>query len=126
MSTENDVSTTSAPTEETVTLTPEEQRALEFIEKAEKILHKSALKSLFNKKTEDPADLYQQAANQYKMVKKYEEAANCFLKVAILTEKEKIPTKTAMAYVNASNAFRVAKDYESNFIKFKFKKLNLV
>jgi tetratricopeptide (TPR) repeat protein len=116
MSTENDVSTTSAPTEETVTLTPEEQRALEFIEKAEKILHKSALKSLFNKKTEDPADLYQQAANQYKMVKKYEEAANCFLKVAILTEKEKIPTKTAMAYVNASNAFRVAKDYESNFI----------
>jgi Soluble NSF attachment protein, SNAP len=83
---------------------PHAKQAKELVDKAEKTL-KSWL-YLKGNKTEDALELYQQAANKYKMAKCYHEAGETFTRMAPCHLKLDSKYEAANAYVDASNCYR--------------------
>ncbi|KAL5720877.1 hypothetical protein ACHQM5_013506 [Ranunculus cassubicifolius] len=75
----------------------------EFEKKAEKKINGWGL---FGSKYEDAAELYEKAANSYKLGKSWEKAAAMYLKLAGCHIKLESKHETASAYVDAANAYK--------------------
>ncbi|KAJ3698386.1 hypothetical protein LUZ61_002091 [Rhynchospora tenuis] len=80
-----------------------EAKGDELERKAEK---KLAGWGIFGSKQEDAADLYDKAANQFKLAKKWEKAANAYVKLANCHLKMESKHDAASAYVEAANCYK--------------------
>ncbi|KAJ1697937.1 hypothetical protein LUZ63_006449 [Rhynchospora breviuscula] len=80
-----------------------EAKGDELERKAEK---KLAGWGIFGSKQEDAADLYDKAANQFKLAKKWERAANAYIKLANCQLKMESKHDAASAYIEAANCYK--------------------
>ena len=64
-------------------------------------------------KWEEAGDLFQQAANAFKLEKLFLEAGDAFAKEAECREKSKEPNDAANAWWNAAKAYKQAQNIES-------------
>lgn len=89
-----------------------EERALEFITKGDKALNKF---SLFggDSKYENAKELYQKAANQYKVEKLWSEAGDAFVKVAECEIKMKSQHEAASTFKDAASCFKKSNPEEA-------------
>ena len=90
-----------------------EAKGLEFKRKADKVLKGSFLGNFMRGKqdrADEAKDLYQQAANCYKLAQNFDEALNCYQKCIECEEKE---TDAAPYYRDAANCIK-----ETNLDKF--------
>lgn len=78
-------------------------RGADFEKKAEK---KISGWGLFGSKFEDAADLYEKAANCYKLAKSWDKAAEVYIKLAGCHMKLESKHEAASAYVDAANAYK--------------------
>mmetsp|Transcript_3767 Transcript_3767/g.5473 ORF Transcript_3767/g.5473 Transcript_3767/m.5473 type:complete len:295 (-) Transcript_3767:1151-2035(-) len=83
----------------------EERRARELITKAEVALNKWSFFGSSTTKFEDARELYSKAANNYKIAKKWHEAAECFLKCAEMSIKLDSQFDAATNHVLAAEMF---------------------
>lgn len=98
---------------------PAKSPAQVLIEKADKKANSSGgWFSSSSTKFEEAGDLYQQAANAYKLEKLFKEAGDAFAREAECREKCKEQNEAANAWWNASKAYkRGFPDCESSFIE---------
>jgi alpha-soluble NSF attachment protein len=85
------------------------QQAVEFRSLAEKKLKKGGLfSSLFSggSKLDEAQELYQKAGNQFKLAHEWNDAADCYVQYAIVSQKIGMPTEEAQGYVEAANCLR--------------------
>ncbi|KAG6433723.1 hypothetical protein SASPL_105338 [Salvia splendens] len=75
----------------------------EFERKAEK---KIKGWGMFGSKYEDAADLYQKAANSYKLSKSWDRAASTYIKLASCNLKSDSKHEAATAYVDSANCYK--------------------
>ncbi|KAL1558648.1 alpha-soluble NSF attachment protein-like [Salvia divinorum] len=75
----------------------------EFERKAEK---KIKGWGMFGSKYEDAADLYQKAANSYKLSKSWDRAASAYIKLASCNLKSDSKHEAATAYVDSANCYK--------------------
>ncbi|KAJ4755006.1 Alpha-soluble NSF attachment protein [Rhynchospora pubera] len=61
---------------------------------------------IFGSKQEDAADLYDKAANQFKLAKKWEKAANAYIQLANCHLKMESKHDAASAYIEAANCYK--------------------
>jgi len=80
------------------------QRAAELVTKAEQTLKKWVY--FGGDKTEDALEMYEKAANLYKMSKNWDEAGQTFLKTVPCHIKLGSKYEAATAYTNAANCFK--------------------
>lgn len=94
-----------------------EQKALQFVEEAEKKLKssKSFFGSMFggSTKVEDAAELFVRAANSFKMAKKWPGAGQCFCRAAELQLQLGSKHEAATHYVDAGGAYKKADPQEA-------------
>ncbi|XP_063873695.1 LOW QUALITY PROTEIN: alpha-soluble NSF attachment protein-like [Scylla paramamosain] len=95
-----------------------EQKAMQLMAEAEKKLSSSKgfLGSLFgggSSKVDEAMDLNQQAANKFKMAKKWSAAAHAFTELASLHAKAGSRLDAATNYVEAGNCYKKTDPYES-------------
>jgi alpha-soluble NSF attachment protein len=81
-------------------------RAEEFEKKAEK---KLTGWSLFSSKYEDAADLFDRAANSYKLAKSWDKAGECYVKLANCHLKSESKHEAASAFVDAAHCYKKTK-----------------
>mmetsp|Transcript_17026 Transcript_17026/g.33281 ORF Transcript_17026/g.33281 Transcript_17026/m.33281 type:complete len:294 (+) Transcript_17026:337-1218(+) len=81
---------------------PEVKRAKELVSKAESTLKSWSWFGSSSAKYDDACDLYGKAANNYKMVKQWGDAATCFLKCAEIKNKQESQFEAASNYVLAA------------------------
>jgi len=83
-----------------------EERAEEWLEKAEKRLKAFSLFGGGSTKFEDAAEYYAKAANLFKMAKKWEQAGGAFIKAAECNLKSQSKHEAATNYINAGNCLK--------------------
>lgn len=88
-----------------------EQKAEELIRAAEKKMASGQgfFSSMFsdpNRKTEEAAELFKEAAIQFKIAKNYESSSNASTRAAELFEKLQLPHEAASCYVDAASAMK--------------------
>ncbi|XP_031477942.1 alpha-soluble NSF attachment protein 2-like [Nymphaea colorata] len=81
----------------------DESKGDEFLKKAEK---KISGWGIFGSKYEDAADLYEKAANQFKLAKAWDKAGNSYLRLADCHLKLDSKHEAASACVDAGNCFK--------------------
>lgn len=89
-----------------------ESKAKDLVAQAEKKLT-SFFGGLFGNKYEDALELYKQAANIYKTLKLWKEAADCFIKCAELNIQCDSKFQAGTSYSDAANCYRQLKDIEN-------------
>jgi alpha-soluble NSF attachment protein len=85
------------------------QQAVEFRSTAEKKLKKSGFISSFfsgGSKLDEAQELYQKAGNQFKLAHEWNDAADCYVQYAFVSQKIGMPTEEAQGYVEAANCLR--------------------
>jgi alpha-soluble NSF attachment protein len=85
-------------------------RGEEFEKKAEK---KLSGWGLFSSKYEDAADLFDKAANSFKLAKSWDKAGSTYIKLANCHLKMDSKHEAASAYANASNCYKKTNSKES-------------
>ncbi|KAJ3693329.1 hypothetical protein LUZ60_008809 [Juncus effusus] len=80
-----------------------EAKGDEFVKKAEKKLNGW---SFLGSKQEDAADLFDKAANQFKLAKSWDKAAGAYIKIANCHLKSESKHDAASAYVEACNCYK--------------------
>eukprot|EP00262_Sarcandra_glabra_P003180 TRINITY_DN1371_c0_g1_i1.p1 TRINITY_DN1371_c0_g1~~TRINITY_DN1371_c0_g1_i1.p1 ORF type:complete len:290 (-),score=65.25 TRINITY_DN1371_c0_g1_i1:111-980(-) len=88
----------------------QEAKGEEFEKKAEK---KIAGWGLFGSKHEDAADLYDKAANSYKIAKAWDKAGSAYIKLANCHLKLESKHEVASAYVDAANCYKKISSQEA-------------
>mmetsp|Transcript_27235 Transcript_27235/g.37566 ORF Transcript_27235/g.37566 Transcript_27235/m.37566 type:complete len:291 (-) Transcript_27235:126-998(-) len=78
-------------------------KAADLVKKADK---KLASWTFFSNKYEEAAELFEQAANSFKLAKLWAEAGEVYLKLADCQIKLESKHETASAYVDAANSFK--------------------
>ncbi|XP_071722863.1 alpha-soluble NSF attachment protein 2-like [Rutidosis leptorrhynchoides] len=81
-------------------------RAEEFEKKAEK---KLTSWSFLGSKYEDAADLFDKAANSYKLAKSWDKAGECYVKLASCHLKSESKHEAASAFVDAAHCYKKTK-----------------
>jgi len=100
-------------------MAPSKSRAQALLEEAEKKESGSSrgffgsLLSAPGSKFEDAGDLYENAANAFKLDKEYVQAGKAFVKAAECREKSDSKHDAANAWLNASKAYKAASDHEN-------------
>lgn len=86
---------------------PAKSAAQQLLDKAEKKANSSGgWFSSSSSKYEEPGDLYQQAANSFKIDKQFREAGDCFAREAECREKGGENNEAANAWWNAAKAYK--------------------
>lgn len=85
------------------------QQAVEFRSMAEKKLKKVGFFSSFfgdGSNMDEAQELYQKAANQFKLAHEWNDAADSYVQYALVSQKIGMPTEEAQGYVEAANCLR--------------------
>ena len=92
-----------------------EKEALEYLKEAEKA---ALYKSFFGAtKTEEAAEFYNKAGNQYKLLKRWKESGDAFMQQSALLLKAGEKDEAATAFMNASKSYKKSSPigFNSNF-----------
>ena len=84
------------------------QQAVEFRSLAEKKNRKGGIFSMLTggSRVDEAQELYQKAGNQFKLVKEWNDAADCYVQYAFCSQKLEMPSEEAQGYVEAANCLR--------------------
>jgi alpha-soluble NSF attachment protein len=88
-----------------------ESQARDLLKKADAKLT-SFFGNLFGNKYEESLEMYNQAANLFKMAKNFKEAGDVFKKTTSVHQQLGSPHDAATAYINASNCYRQCNDMD--------------
>uniref|UniRef100_A0A0D6QXK0 Alpha-soluble NSF attachment protein n=1 Tax=Araucaria cunninghamii TaxID=56994 RepID=A0A0D6QXK0_ARACU len=88
----------------------QEAKGYEFEKKADKKIQGW---SIFGSKYDDAAELYEKAANSYKLAKSWDKAASAYIKLANCHLKLESKHEAASAYVDAANCYKKTNSQEA-------------